>query len=153
EHDKVAIILGTRGGFLNESKGKPHLAHIVEHATVFDVTNAELAQGAQQWFSQHKMNGETLGELMYFDIHVSRNELPIALSLQAARLSDMTYTDATLQREVPRALHEVETLMRQPNAMAKFALVPFVQAALHGETNVPFRRLTRQISGDDLRAF
>jgi predicted Zn-dependent peptidase len=153
ERDKVVIILGTRAGILNESKGKPHLAHIVEHATVFDVTNAELAQSTQEWFTEQKINGETLGELMYFDIHVSRQELPTALALQAARLSDMTYTDATLQREIPRALQEVEALMRQPNAMAKFALVPFVQGALYGEANVPFRRLTRQISVDDLRTF
>jgi zinc protease len=153
EQDKAVIILGTRAGILNEPKGKPHLAHIVEHATVFDVTNAELAQATQQWFTEQKINGETLGELMYFDIHVSRQELPTALALQAARLSAMTYTDATLQREIPRALQEVENLIRQPNAMAKFALIPFVQGAIHGETNVPFRRLTRQISVDDLRTF
>jgi len=125
----------------------------VEHATVFDVRSGELAQAIQQWFPQGKVNGETLSELMYFDMHVSPKELPTALSIQASRLSDMAFTDATLQREIPRTLVEVQHLIGQPNGMGKFALIPLVQGAIFDETNVPFRRLSKDLTVDDVRAF
>src|SRR5262245_18631811 len=55
EAKEVIVILATRAGILNEPQGSPHLAHIVEHATVFDVASPPVAQVAQEWFSQGKV--------------------------------------------------------------------------------------------------
>ena len=150
---QVSMLLAVRAGMLNEGKGQPHLAHVTEHATVYDIADAQLAETVKQWFGQGKVNAETLGELMYFDVHCSRDELPTALAVQVARLGKMSYAAATLEREIPNALSEVEHLMKQPGGMGKFALVPFAQAALYGQTDVPLIRQTKKISVEDVRGF
>jgi len=149
----VSLVLAVRAGFLNEGKGEAHLAHVTEHVTVFDLGEAELAETVKQWFGQGKVNAETLGELMYFDVHCTPEELPTAIAIQGSRLGKMNYGAATLEREIPKALSEVDHLLRQPGGMAKFALVPFVQAALYGQTDVPLRRLTKKIGVENVRDF
>ncbi|HEV3341326.1 MAG TPA: insulinase family protein [Pirellulales bacterium] len=149
----VSLVLAVRAGILNEGKGEPHLAHVSEHATVYDLGDAGLAETVKQWFPQAKVNAETLGELMYFDVHCSRDELPTAIAIQASRLGKMNYAPATLDREIPRALSEVDHLSQQPGGMGKFALIPFVQAVLYSQTNVPLRRLTKKIVVEDVRGF
>lgn len=149
----VSMLLAVRAGMLNEGKGQPHLAHITEHATVYDLGDAPLAETVKQWFPKGKVNAETLGELMYFDLHCDRDELPVALAIQAARLGTMNYAAATLKREIPNALAEVEHLLQQPNGMGKFGLVPFVQAALYAQKDVPLRKETKKIGIEDVRSF
>jgi hypothetical protein len=149
----VSLVLAVPAGILNEGPGQPHLAHVTEHATVFDVGEVDLVETVKRWFPQGKVNAETLGELMYFDVHCTRDELPTAIALQASRLGPMNYGTATLEREIPKALSEIEHLMQHPGGMAKFALVPFVQAALYGQTQVPLRRLTQKIGVEDVCGF
>lgn len=149
----VSVLLAVRAGMLNEGKGHPHLAHIAEHETVFDLADAQLAKTAKEWFPQRKTNAETLGEFMYFDLRCTKDELPTALAIEAARLGKMNYVAATLEREIPRALAEVDHLQQVPGGIGKFALVPFAQAALYGQTSVPLHRETENISLDDLHAF
>jgi serine/threonine-protein kinase len=150
----VALILAVRAGILNEGQGQAHLARITARATVFDLGDAKLAAKAKQWFRKSKANAEILGEFMYFDLDCARDELPEALAIEAARLGNMNYAAATLAREIPEELAEVEYLMRQSNAiMGKLALVPFAQAAFHAQTEVPLRRETKKIGIDDVRNF
>ncbi|HWB11780.1 MAG TPA: insulinase family protein [Pirellulales bacterium] len=149
----VCVVLAVRAGIVQEGKQESHLAHVTEHATVYDLAEAGLAETVKRWFGQGKANAETLGELMYFDLHCKRDELPTGLAIQAARLAKMNYSAATLEREIPRALAEFEHLSRQPGGMGKFALIPFVQAALYGETKVPIRRQTKQIGVQEVRVF
>jgi zinc protease len=149
----VCVLLAVRAGFLHEGKHEAHLAHVTEHATVYDLGDAELAETVKRWFGQGKANAETLGELMYFDLHCTRDELPTGLAIQASRLGKMNYSAATLEREIPRALAEVDHLLRQPGGMGKFALAPFVQAALYGETDVTLRRQMKEIGVEAVRAF
>jgi WD40 repeat protein/predicted Zn-dependent peptidase len=150
---EVSLLLAVPAGILNEGKGQAHLAHITEHATVFDLADAPLAGKVERWHRKGEVNAETLGEFMYFDLSCTRDELPAALAIEAARLGNVKYTAATLEREIPRALAEVEHLIQQPDAMGKFALVPFAQAAFHAQTKVPFRRQTEKIGIDDVRSF
>jgi serine/threonine protein kinase/predicted Zn-dependent peptidase len=149
----VALILGVRAGILNEGKGQADLAQVAGFATVSDLSDAKLAETVRQWLPKGMVNAEMLGEFMYFDLDCARDELPDALAIQAARLGKMNYTAASLEREIANASGQVEFLSKQPNALGKFALVPFVQGAFHGQTEVPLRRLTKQIVIDDMRGF
>ncbi len=150
---RVSLLLAVRAGMLNEAKDHPHLAHITEHATVYDVGDAQLAETVKLWFPQRKVNAETLGELMYFDLHCASDELPTALAIQAARLSRVNYASATLDRAIPNALSEVDHLVHRPGGMGKIALIACVHAGIHGQTDVPLRRQSKKIGVDDVRGF
>jgi predicted Zn-dependent peptidase len=149
----VALILGVRAGTLNEGQGQADLAQIAGFATISDLDDAKLAEQVKQWLPKGMVNAEMLGEFMYFDLDCARDELPAALAIQAARLGKMNYTAASLEREISNASGQVEYLSRQPNALGKFALVPFAQAAFHAQTEVPLRRQTKKIGIDDVRNF
>jgi hypothetical protein len=149
----VCVVLAVRAGMLHEARQEAHLAHVTEHATVYDLEEEELAETVKRWFGQRKANAETLGEVMYFDLYCTRDELPTALAIQASRLGTTNYSPATLEREIPRALAEVDHLSRQLGGMGKFALIPFVQSAFYGEVDVPLRRWTEQIGVQQVRDF
>lgn len=150
---KAAVLLLVRAGFLEEPAGKPHLAHVTEHLTVFDLPPAE-AKAVQAWYPLGRANGETLADVMYFDLHVPSDEVETAVKVQAARLSAVEFQRKTLEREIPRVLQEVDFVEKSPFAAAgKFALAPFVQAALHGKTDQPLRARTKTLTVDDVTAF
>ncbi|HVX10835.1 MAG TPA: insulinase family protein [Pirellulales bacterium] len=149
----MSVLLAVRAGMLQERKGESHLAHITEHATVFDLGDASLVETVNDWFPQNRANAETLGELMYFDLHGKRADLRKALAIDAARLGGMNYSPATLEREIPRALAEVEHLLKVPGGMGKFALIPFAQAALFGQSKVPLYQRTKTIGVEEVRDF
>ena len=150
---KVSLLLAVRAGTLNEGKGQAQLARITGFSTVSDLGDAQLAEKVKQWLAKDMVNAEMLGEFMYFDLDCAPDELPAALAIEAARLGQMNYAAATLEREISNALKEVEYLSRQPDAMGKLALVPFVQAAFHAQTEVPLLRQTKKIGIDDVRSF
>jgi predicted Zn-dependent peptidase len=57
-------------------------------------------------------------------------------------------------REIPRTLQEIDFVDKSKyRAAAKFALIPFVQAALHSKTDQPIRARTKTITLDDVKAF
>lgn len=150
---QVMVLLFVRAGFLDEPAGLPHLAHVTEHLTVFDLPAAE-AKAAERWFKAGKANGETLADVMYFDLLVTPDEAESAVKVQAARLSGAEFSKETLAREVPRTLQEVAFVEKSKFPVAgKFALAPFVQAALHGKTDQPLRARTEKIAVADVTAF
>jgi zinc protease len=152
---KVVVLLGVRAGFFDEPPGVPHLAHVTEHLAVFDLKpGSDETKAVGKWYAAGQANAETLADFMYFDLLITPEELPRALSVQAARLAGAQFADATLKREIPRTLQEVEALERSPTGgTGKFAWCPFVQAALHAQTNVPLKAKTRTITVDKVRAF
>jgi predicted Zn-dependent peptidase len=154
EENRVAVILGVRAGFLDEPAGVPHLAHVTEHLTVFDMKGPEERQAVARWYPQRGANGETLADFMYLDLHLAAEELPLALKVQAARFGAMEFSKETLAREIPRTLQEIEFLETSEfGGTGKFALAPFVQAAWHGATDVPLKAKTRGITADQVAAF
>ncbi len=151
---RVCVILGVRAGFVEEPAGVPHLAHVTEHLTVFDLKGKEEAKAVAGWFPKGQANGETLGDFMYFDLHVSPEELTQALRVQAARLAAVELSKETLAREIPRTLEEIAVQeKRDQGATIKFVLAPFFQAVFHGERNVPIKAKTETITLDQVRAF
>lgn len=151
---RVAVILAVRAGFFAEPPGKAHLAHVTEHLTVFDLPSTAEAATVARWFRERKANGETLPDFMYFDLLVGRDELPQALKVQAARLAATAFSPATLAREIPRTLAEVDFVERAKiGGPAKFAFSAFAQAALHGRRQTPLRAGTRQLTVEDVRGF
>lgn len=150
---QVVVLLGVRAGFMAEPAGVPHLAHVTEHLTIFDLPPDE-ATAVKEWSKANKANGETMADLMYFDLHVSPEHVDLALRVQAARLAAAEFSQETLVREIPRTLEEIDLVERSPYPVAgKFALAPFVQAALHGRTDLPIRARTLKITVEDVRAF
>jgi RNA polymerase sigma factor (sigma-70 family) len=150
---QVMVLLFARAGFLQEPAGLPHVAHITEHLTVFDLPPAE-AKLADGWFKDGKANGETLPDLMYFDLLVPSDEAEAAVKVQAARLAGAEFSKETLVREVPRALQEVDFVEKSKfPAAGKFAFAPFTQAALHGKTDQPLRARTKKLTVADVTAF
>jgi len=153
--DEVVVILGSRAAIFEEPAGKPHLAHVAEHLLAHGATpgTAE-AEAFTRWFRVNRANGETTIDMMYFDLHVTPEDLPTALRLQAARLSAPTFTRAVLDREVLRALQEAENLERSQEILtSKFAASAFVQAAFFGSNQVPLKQRTKGYSSDDVRGF
>lgn len=152
--DKQAIVLlAVQAGFMEEPAGSPHVAHVTEHMVVFDLPPKE-AKVVKEWARSNKANGETLPDLMYFDLNVAPDEVDLALRIQAARLAPLEFSRETLAREIPRTLEEVDFVERSKfPAAGKFAFAPFVQAALHGKTDLPIRARTRKISVEDVQAF
>ena len=152
---KVAVLLGVRAGFFDEPAGIPHLAHVAEHLVVFGAPpEGDEGKAVARWYEAGRANAETLPGFMYFDLHVGSAELAAALRVQAARLIRPEFTDPVLRREVPRTLAELEYLERpETYGTGKFAWSAFVQAALHGRTEVPIRATTRAITVEDVRRF
>jgi predicted Zn-dependent peptidase len=152
---KVAVLLGVRAGFFDEPSGFPHLAHVAEHLVVFGAPpGSDEGKAVARWYEARKANAETLPGFMYLDLHVEATELDAALRVQAARLIRPAFTDPILRREVPRTLAELEYL-EQPETYGtgKFAFSAFVQAVLHGRTEVPLKARTRGITVEDVRLF
>jgi predicted Zn-dependent peptidase len=155
-HDekRVSVILGVRAGFLEEPANVPHLAHITEHLTVFDMKGAEERQAVARWYPQRGANGETLADFMYLDLHVASEELPLALKVQAARLQPVDFSREMLAREIPRTLQEIEFLETSDfGGTGKFAFAPFVQAVYHRATDVPIKAKTRGITVEQVASF
>jgi predicted Zn-dependent peptidase len=152
---EICVLLGVKAGFCAEPAGLPHVAHVAEHLVVFGfAAGSDDGKTAERWFREGKANGETLPGFMYFDLHVEPGELEPALRVQAARLAGPGFDAAILTREVPRALGEIEFLERSARfGPAKFAFSAFVQAALHGQTEVPLKARTRALTVDDVRRF
>jgi zinc protease len=155
EEKRVVVLLGVRAGFFAEPAGVPHVAHVTEHAAVFDLKpGSPEAQAVARWYSAGQANAETLADFMYFDLHVSPEEAPLAVKVQAARLAAPEFTPATVAREIPRTLQEVEVLEKSPyGGLGKFALTAFTQAAFHGQTAAPIKARTPRITVEDVRAF
>lgn len=150
---QTIVLLGVRAGILEEPDGVPHLAHVTEHLTVFDVAlgNETLPP---EWHRKNKSNGETLADWMYFDVHAAPEDVDEALRVQAARLGAIEFSRETLLREIPRTLGEIDFVESSEFPVAgKFALVPFVQAALHGRTDVAIRARTHEIAVDGVQRF
>jgi predicted Zn-dependent peptidase len=62
---KVAVLLGVRAGFFDEPAGVPHVAHVTEHLTVFDLRpQSEEAKGVERWYKAGQANAETLADFM-----------------------------------------------------------------------------------------
>ena len=108
----------------------------------------------ERWFAEGRANGETVGPLMYFDLHVPRDDLKLALRVQASRLAGPEFTRERLEREAPRTLQEVENLDRSDEGYtSKFAAMAFVQAAFHGQAKVALKEKTRGYTPDNIRDF
>lgn len=152
---EVVVILGVRAGFMAEPSGKPHIAHVAEHVVVFGGRpGSDEAKAVDRWFAEGRANGETHVPFLYFDLHVPPDDLRAAIRVQASRLDRPTFTRETLDREVPRALGEAEHLDRSDEGYTgKFAAMAFVQAALRGQADIPFRAKTRGFTVDDVRDF
>lgn len=155
DEKEVIVILGVRAGFFAEPSGKPHIAHVAEHVVVFGARpGSGEAKAMDRWSAEGRANGETLAPLMYFDLHVRPDDLAAALRVQAGRLAGPAITREGLDREVPRALGEVERLDRSDEGYtSKFAAMAFVQAALRGDPHIPLRARTRGFTPEDVRAF
>ncbi len=155
KEEKVIVLLGVRAGILDEPADKPHLAHLVEHVTVFaEAPGSQEAAAVGRWYAAGQANAETLHDFMYFDLHVAREELDLALRVQAARLASPLFDSGTLEREVPRALSELEFVEKaERGGTSKFAWSAFAQAALHGRARVPLREATRSLTVEDVRVF
>ena len=155
DEKEVLVFLGVRAGFLAEPSGKPHVAHVAEHLVCFGSRpGSDEAKAMTRWFAEGRANGETVGPLMYFDLHVPTDELATALRVQAGRLDRPTFTREALDREVPRTLGEVDQVDRSDEGYtSKFAMMAFVQAALRGETDIPIRAKTRGLTVEDVRDF
>src|SRR5262249_16348685 len=98
-----------------EPAGVPHLAHVTEHLTVFDLPpGSDEARAVARWSAQGKANGETLADFMYFDLHVPSAELATALRVQAGRLTGGHFSKDTLARERVR---EGEAGARDPTPL------------------------------------
>ena len=152
---RVSLILAVRAGFFSEPAGFPHLAHVTEHLVVFGLpAESEEKQATERWFHEGHANGETLPGWMYFDLHVDSAELDTALRVQAIRLSHPVFTPELLAREIPRTLAELEHVEKSEEfGTGKFATSAFVQAALHGQVDVPIKEKTRTISVEDVQRF
>ena len=152
---KVVVLLGVRAGFFDEPAGVPHLAHVTEHITVFDLkAESDEDKAVARWYAANQANAETLADFMYFDLLVPQDELAQALRVQAARLAGADFPEAILKREIPRTLLEVESLERSATGgTSKFAWAPFVQAALYGGVDVPLKAMTRDITVKQVRDF
>jgi predicted Zn-dependent peptidase len=151
---EVVVILGIHAGIFDEPAGGPHLAHVVEHVTVFGTASADDTTTVEKWFAAGRANAETLADWMYFDLRVPAEDLAPALRVQAARLAHAGTDAATLAREVPRALAELESLQGPgPGGTGKFALSALVQAALHGRREIAMATASRAFTPDDVREF
>jgi predicted Zn-dependent peptidase len=155
EKDHVGLLLGVRAGFLDEPAGVPHVAHVTEHLATYAPRGAEETQAVARWAPQNRANGETLADFMYFDLYPSTAELPLALRVQAGRLTATDFPAEVLTREVPRTLAEIDTVEKSAfGGTFKFALAPFVQLALHNRPDAaPIRARTRAITLDQARDF
>jgi zinc protease len=152
---KVAVLLFARAGFFAEPAGKPHLAHVAEHVTVFSAPEgSEEALAVQKWFETRKANAETLGHFMYFDIEVDSTELEMAIRVQAQRLARAEFREAVLKREIPNALSEIDFVERsEQGGTSKFALTAFAQNVLHDQKTALIRSVSRQFTVADLQSF
>src|SRR5262245_3329631 len=152
---EAVLLLGVRAGSLEEPEGSPHLAHVVEHMTVFDAPPGSEEEGAiARWYGAGRANAETLADFMYFDLRVETAEVPLAVRAQAARLAGRNFDPEVLKREIPRALGELEHLESQKKGFtSKFALMALAQVAFHGRSEVPFRERTRAFTVEDVKAF
>jgi predicted Zn-dependent peptidase len=151
---EVVVLLGVRAGAFDEPAGKPHLAHVAEHCLVDAASpGSDEARAVERWFAEGHANAETLGPLMYFDLHLPAEELATAIRVQATRLGGPTFRREVLDREIPRALAEVNNLEQPGGYTGKFAASAFAQAAFHGKTQIPLKADTQKLSIDDVRTF
>lgn len=131
----AGVIASYGVGFIDDPKGYPQLAHLVEHLRV---TGATDDQGASERWSYlnsiGSANAETQPHFTYYDYLVPSDSLELVLKTEAQRLGELRLTQADIEREGPRAAAEATGLAAtNPKYLHKFALMAGVQAWRWGE--------------------
>ncbi len=141
--DRVAMETFYKVGFLNEPKGVPQAAHLLEHMVCYAATASYKAHQSFELLQRKGMaNAETLPAFTHFDFDIPSNDLELAIQIESERLSSLAVVPDTVREESPRCNIEAENVEKIPQAgMVKFAFCAFNQSWAHGMSEVRIRRV------------
>lgn len=131
---RVAVMTMNEVGFLDEPAGMTQAAHLLEHLACMGATRSYQPNESFNLLSQRgAANAETMADHTRYDIAAAPEDIELALTIQAERLSSLRIDEAVIQQEAPRCHSEainVETFAGGP--MLKFAFMAAAQAWRHG---------------------
>lgn len=133
----VGVIASYDVGFIDDPKGYPQLAHLVEHLRVTGATSDSDANERLTLLNEiGSANAETQPHFTYYDYLVPKDQLELILQTETDRLSNLQLTQEDILREGPRAAEEaVGIASSNPAYLHKFALMAAIQAWRWGETH------------------
>lgn len=136
---RVAIESFYRAGFMQEPKGKAHLAHVVEHMVCHCPTASYGPHEAFQLIqSRGVANAETMPTFVHYDYVVPSSDLELALRIESERLTSIRFSEEILREELPKIVQEMDFVQTNPNAgLLKFGMIGLSHVLRFGEVFVP----------------
>lgn len=131
--NRAALIAMYDVGFVDEPAGMTQVAHLAEHLRCMSATASFAAGVSYGELSQRgSANAETLPTFTYYDITCAPADLPLALKVEAERLSSLQVSQADIAQEAPRIYSETTAVESQPAlGMGKHAVMALCQAWNH----------------------
>ena len=125
----VTVVTSFPVGFVNDPKGRPQLAHLVEHLTCRCATESWGPEASFALLAQKgDANAETLPGFMYLYAMAPPGDLDLALRVEMERLSSLKITAESIRVEGPKCAAEVGFTERAPRRMVgKFGLMALNQ--------------------------
>lgn len=125
-------------GFLDDPKGVPQGAHLLEHLMCFGAGEQYAEGETWAWLTEVGLvNAETLATFTRYDLLAPATDLSRLLDAEADRLRSLRITRELIEREGPRAASEAVHVARSPGApVTKFAFMTAAQAWNHGVREV-----------------
>lgn len=137
-HTHVAIQAIHPVGFLDDPKGLPQGAHLLEHLLCMGAAGDQPAGAAFARLNASGLaNAETLADFTHYDLVVPAADAEFALRAHADRLASLRIDEAIIAQEGPRAAGELAFLQGRPERpVFKFAVMAAHQAWRFGVTDV-----------------
>ncbi len=131
---RVAVLTMIEAGFLDEPAGMTQASHLLEHLACMGATKSYQPNESFNRLSERGLaNAETMADHTRYDMMVAAEDIELALTIQAERLTSLRIDDAVIQQEAPRCHSEaVNVEMFAGGPMMKFAFMAAVQAWRHG---------------------
>ncbi|MBL8758522.1 MAG: insulinase family protein [Phycisphaerae bacterium] len=124
-------------GFLDDPKGLPQGAHLLEHLLCMGAAGDQPAGAAFARLNASGLaNAETLADFTHYDLVVPAADAEFALRAHADRLASLRIDEAIIAQEGPRAAGELAFLQGRPERpVFKFAVMAAHQSWRFGMTD------------------
>lgn len=121
-------------GLIDDPAGVAQASHLAEHLRCMSASGSFAAGESYQRLNTAGMgNAETMGDMTHYDLVVPKDQLDLALTIIAERLTSLRLDAQTIAHEAPRCDAEIAGVMQATGGPGfKFALAAVVQNWQHG---------------------
>jgi hypothetical protein len=142
-------------GFMDDPRGRPQMAHLLEHLACRCATKSYVPEQSFSLFQgKGDINAETLPDFTYYYYMVPPADLELTLRTEAERLTSLSITAEAIKAEAAKCQSEAGFVERAPRKMVgKFGLMALHQAWQHGLNRATVKSGMEDLSPTEMDAY